>query len=110
MNDFAKHPPKDQLIAFGLGTLGSNAAERVAEHLDDCSQCSETMINLQDDTFVALVRNSPAPDPVQDVDLRPTNETEAPGQPTIGRASESADNTCQPSDLPPDFANILVTT
>jgi len=60
-DEFKEHPGKDQLTAFGLGTLDPSEAEKIAEHLDSCPVCGETILNLQDDTFVSLVRNSPAP-------------------------------------------------
>ncbi|MBL7044512.1 MAG: protein kinase, partial [Pirellulaceae bacterium] len=58
---FQEHPEKDQLAAFGLGKIDPSEAEKIAEHLESCRECSETIISLKDDTFVLLVRNSPAP-------------------------------------------------
>lgn len=56
-----KHPESDELRAFGLGQLGSAQAEQIAEHLDECSDCCDTILNLQDDTFVELVRDASQP-------------------------------------------------
>lgn len=56
------HPDNDQLVAFGLGKLDSVEAEKIADHLDSCHDCSETIISMQDDTFVSLVRRAPSPD------------------------------------------------
>ena len=64
-------PVFGKLVAFGLGKLEPADAEKIAEHLDSCEDCSETVINLQDDTFVSLVRNSPAPTPHEDDSLAP---------------------------------------
>ncbi|MCO6454774.1 MAG: protein kinase [Pirellulaceae bacterium] len=57
----AIHPKSEQLVAFGLGKLDPAAATEIAEHLNDCRECSETIVGLQDDTFVGLVRQSPPP-------------------------------------------------
>lgn len=62
-DEFTKHPAKDQLTAFGLGTLDPPEAEKIAEHLDSCPVCGETILSLEDDTFVSLVRNAPATAP-----------------------------------------------
>ena len=66
------HPEKDQLLAFSLGKLSQDDAEQVAQHLDGCHDCSETIVDLQDDTFVEIIRSSrapetPAPDATLDV-------------------------------------------
>lgn len=50
------HPEKDQLVAFGLGKLDAAAASQIEQHLEACPDCCSTILNLQDDTFVGLVR------------------------------------------------------
>jgi len=60
------HPPKDQLIAFGQGKLVDEEASRVAQHLEVCRECCETLLDLKDDTFTGLVRNAKASEPVAD--------------------------------------------
>ncbi|MCL4202843.1 MAG: serine/threonine protein kinase [Pirellulaceae bacterium] len=62
-DQFDRHPPKEQLVGFALGTLDSSEAERIADHLDRCRDCCNTMVGLQDDTFLGLVRESPPPGP-----------------------------------------------
>ncbi|APZ93390.1 serine/threonine protein kinase [Fuerstiella marisgermanici] len=55
------HPEKNELVAFGLGKLESDEATRIETHLGECKACCETLLDLKDDTFVELVRNSPEP-------------------------------------------------
>lgn len=50
------HPSKDQLMAFGHGTLAALESCLVEQHLEVCQACCETLLNLKDDTFVGLVR------------------------------------------------------
>lgn len=64
MNTVECHPPKDQLVAFGLGKLEDAAVERIAKHLSHCKDCGDNVFNSEDDPFVALVRNAPACTPV----------------------------------------------
>ena len=52
------HPEKDQLVAFGLGKLDPAEASQIEQHLEACQDCCSTILNLQDDTFVGLVRVS----------------------------------------------------
>lgn len=59
------HPQRDELIAFGLGKLFPEEATKVESHLEECESCCETLLDLKDDTFVELVRNSPEPQPVR---------------------------------------------
>lgn len=61
MNTSRVHPKKEQLIAFGLGTLESDEAGQIAAHLCECEDCSATIVNVQDDTFVSLIRSSASP-------------------------------------------------
>ncbi len=57
------HPPKEQLVAFGLGKLDPPEAARIEEHLEACPDCCATVLELQDDTFVGLVRQCEAAAP-----------------------------------------------
>ena len=52
------HPPQDELLAFGLGTLPPDDSHRVEQHLESCPDCCETMLELKDDTFIELVRKA----------------------------------------------------
>src|SRR6185436_16496467 len=52
------HPDKDQLIAFGLGKLEIDEAAAIETHLNECSDCCDTLLNLKDDTFIGLLRES----------------------------------------------------
>ena len=55
------HPDKDELVAFGLGKLQPDQATKIETHLEECKTCCYTLLDLKDDTFVELVRKSPAP-------------------------------------------------
>jgi serine/threonine protein kinase/WD40 repeat protein len=60
------HPPKEQLVAFGLGTLEPDEATQIEQHLESCSDCCETILDLADDTFVGLVRQCAVAAPASD--------------------------------------------
>ncbi|MEQ8785316.1 MAG: serine/threonine-protein kinase [Pirellulaceae bacterium] len=64
-----EHPQRDELIALGLGKLPPEEATRIESHVESCEICSETILDLQDDTFVSLVRKSP---PAGRVDVEAT--------------------------------------
>lgn len=52
------HPPKIQLIAFGQGKLAADELSNVEQHLEVCTSCCETLLELQEDTFMGLVRDA----------------------------------------------------
>jgi serine/threonine protein kinase/WD40 repeat protein len=56
------HPQRETLESFGLGKLADDEAVVVERHLADCPACCETLLELQDDTFVELVRVGRAPE------------------------------------------------
>ena len=61
------HPSPDQLSAFSLGQLPTDAAAAVERHISDCQPCCETLLGLSsDDTFVQLL---------QEVEQLPTDKT-----------------------------------
>lgn len=61
MNDKQQvHPARDTLAAYGLGKLEPAEADAVETHIADCEACCETLLDLQSDTFVDLVRRSDA--------------------------------------------------
>ena len=60
-DELQNHPESDQLRAFGLGQLEAAQAAEIAEHLDGCTDCCDTILNLQDDTFIGLVRHASQP-------------------------------------------------
>ncbi len=78
-------PRLEELSDFALGKLGEQSLEVVAEHLDACHQCQETVARLaSDDTFVAKLKSLPdAPAPT--VTLSP--ESQAPGRSGVGQRS-----------------------
>ena len=61
MSNSAEHPPRQELVAFGLGKLGPDESSQIEEHLDFCEECHETLLSLADDTFTGLVRSIPEP-------------------------------------------------
>lgn len=98
-----EHPDRDQLVAFGLGKLESDEAEKIADHLDLCHDCSETISNLQDDTFVSLVRNVPVPDNGFDHEPQVGNAQQLAADVTVdstsGANEDARDSTELPSEL-----------
>ena len=54
------HPKKDVLSAFGLGKLPPERSHEVEAHIAECEPCCETLLNLQSNTFIDLVRSSNA--------------------------------------------------
>jgi serine/threonine protein kinase/predicted esterase len=52
------HPDKQQLMAFGLGKLDPPHTVEIEAHLNECSTCCDTLLSLQDDTFIGLVRQA----------------------------------------------------
>src|SRR6185295_7172053 len=52
------HPDKERLIAFGLGKLDLDEAVEIETHLNECSDCCDTLLNLKNDTFIGLLRES----------------------------------------------------
>ncbi|HUG18374.1 MAG TPA: protein kinase [Planctomycetaceae bacterium] len=54
------HPQREQLLEYGLGKLDPDKSDLIESHLAECDQCGETLLNLQDDTFVNLLRRSDA--------------------------------------------------
>lgn len=54
------HPQREQLLEYGLGKLDPDKSDLIELHLAECDQCGETLLNLQDDTFVNLIRRSDA--------------------------------------------------
>ena len=77
----AQHPGKELLVAFGLGKLEPDAATTVEAHLEECTECCETLLDLKEDTFVNLVRQAREP---QGLTLAPATER------TDGRPDEES--------------------
>lgn len=100
-----KHPQTDQLVAFGLGKLDPTEATKIAEHLDHCRSCSETIVNLQDDTFVGLVRKSPMtspPCPFSDLSRGVPGERRSP-EVTVGVEPGATGAANETTGLPPEL-------
>lgn len=58
------HPNEDVLTDFGLGRLDPSESSWIEEHLSECPECCESLLNLRDDTFAGIVRTlSKADDP-----------------------------------------------
>ena len=57
----SEHPPRQELVDFGLGKLGPDQTSQIEQHLDHCEECHDTLLNLADDTFTGLVRSLPEP-------------------------------------------------
>ncbi len=90
------HPEKDDLTAYGLGKLPPAAAAKIETHLDECPSCCDTMSELQDDTFLALVKKSPP---------AISDETDADGT----SPEEASHSVFQPTVLESDDGNTAFT-
>ena len=62
MSTSSEHPPHQELVDFGLGKLDPRQSSQIEQHLDDCDECHDTLLNLGDDTFTGLVRSLAEPD------------------------------------------------
>src|SRR5436190_23274002 len=62
------HPSKDELSGFVLGTLPADSTEVVAEHIEHCPPCQETIheLDAHKDTLLEFLRQ-PSPPPVDAV-------------------------------------------
>lgn len=76
------HPEKDQLIAFGQGRLPEDESSRVEQHLEVCSECCETLLDLKDDTFVGLIKVAKLTEAVGGPDLNSVGSGEITAQDT----------------------------
>ncbi|MFV1967523.1 MAG: protein kinase, partial [Pirellulaceae bacterium] len=90
------HPERGRLMDFGLGKLDPTEAVQVETHLSECEECSATLLDLQADTFVDLVRRSDAVplEPDKDATVDRACKMTAPARP--GEVE---------SDLPPELAD-----
>lgn len=96
------HPPKEQLVAFGLGKLNPEDGTEIESHLDACAECYETMLELQDDTFVALVKKSPPPAVSEDTDADASiaEPSHTAFQPTVLESDDGLTLSGEAADLP----------
>ena len=64
----ASCPSGDQLSGYTLGLLSEDTAEQIAEHVEHCPACNETVVALetQPDTVIAILRQTPPADPLSD--------------------------------------------
>ncbi|MDA1231158.1 MAG: protein kinase, partial [Planctomycetota bacterium] len=69
------HPDKERLAAFGLGKLSTDESVWIENHLDECDNCNQTLVNLTDDTFAGVVR-SLADSPAARRDFAANSDTE----------------------------------
>src|SRR5438552_18653968 len=59
------HPHREQLSAYGLGTLDDTGIQGVAEHLEVCEHCRQTVEETPADTFLAALHAArPEPEAV----------------------------------------------
>ena len=98
-----QHPDRDKLVAFGLGKLDFDEAEKIADHLDSCHDCSETIISMQDDTFVSLVRNTPARENNPDQEPQVRSVSESAVDVTLDSSSEARRDATDSPELPAEL-------
>jgi WD40 repeat protein/tRNA A-37 threonylcarbamoyl transferase component Bud32 len=70
-------PPQEELLAFHLGTLPEIAVDALAEHLEECSDCSATLQRFEesDDPFFEALRH-PSPEIYSDSTRIPDGHAE----------------------------------
>ncbi|HUG18350.1 MAG TPA: protein kinase, partial [Planctomycetaceae bacterium] len=100
----ANHPQPEALIDFGLGKLDAEKSSAIEEHLSECEDCCETLLNLQDDTFTGLVRSLPKPSAKtsHDVTDGAVEREESGNAPTMLVSSDESDEI---SELPAELKN-----
>ncbi len=51
-------PPKEDLLAFHLGTLPESAVDVLGDHLEECADCEATLERFEasDDPFLAALQ------------------------------------------------------
>ena len=66
------HPTKDELSGFILGKLPLEVSDAVADHLEQCPPCQETIHDLEahKDTLLHDLRQPPPPSPESDPECR----------------------------------------
>ncbi len=113
--DSTTHPNNELLVAFGLGRLEPDALLAVESHLEQCTRCCDTLLNLKDDTFVGLVRQAsePVAEPVDE--SLPATNPDQPGDASGGLRAEAPSlaatlvaNSAAARDrvvIPPELAN-----
>ena len=64
----ASCPSRDQLSGYTLGLLSEDTAEQIADHVEHCPACNETVVALetQPDTVIAILRQTAPADPLSD--------------------------------------------
>lgn len=113
-----KHPARNELLAYGQGQLAVDEAATVERHLERCRDCCQTLLNLEDDTFVGLLRHSQEVATVGQTDQRQVvfEEESEGGRQAVPEATDGAihdgdashaatmlvtsDSSIEPSDLP----------
>lgn len=75
-----EHPEQERLIAYGQGRLGQAESVVIESHLDDCPQCCDTLLHLEDDTLMQLLRGGEAAASTSDTESSrsPASDTALP--------------------------------
>ena len=88
------HPELEALRAFAVGDLSEIEAKDVEVHIAECETCCETLLNLENDTFIDLVVRS------KDVQLESQRETE-----DVHHSSVATPDSVDEADLLTELAN-----
>jgi len=101
------HPDADQLNAFALGKLELAEVDAVESHLASCDTCCDALKQMQEDTFVGLVRQSKEASQASnaaaagEVTLAAAHPSGA-AQSSVSAAAANADGS---QDIPAELAN-----
>ncbi len=90
MSNPQKHPDPDTLASFGLGRLDPSESSWIEEHLSECKECCDTLLNLKDDTFAGMVRTLPKDGELSGEAAAAGPEAET-SEPTDGEGTEQPD-------------------
>ncbi len=104
MNESSHHPSDDQLKAFGLGDLDPQNSAKVEVHIEECHECSETLLGLSSssDTFVSSLRRA------GQSEQEASEPTPASQEETIALSLDAADSRLADDglrDVPPQLLN-----
>jgi len=104
----AEHPSQTELSGFLLGTLPPESTEAVADHIEHCHPCQETVnaLDKHKDTLLQFLREPPPP-PVDKACDHALEKAASIAQPTMHRADEpSIPAGAQPSIVGPPIGPV----
>jgi WD40 repeat protein/tRNA A-37 threonylcarbamoyl transferase component Bud32 len=93
------HPDPETLAAFSLGKLSGALADRVAQHVEECTMCQDAVSQTPADTFLNQLRAARS---ALSADAIPTDAH--PAQDTQSESAPASDGSSPVPKLPPELA------